>query len=157
MRFRFAFVLVVMVANLYGCDNQEKSKEISTTSNAVSSENWKESDLFETGNYTFLGVKDKLGFIYDEKTTKLYVNEDQKYMWHFWSSDSNISGKLTVKGIHETNRKEEIILDQIQLNGPLNGATLAANSSMKFDKRGIWKLDAYINELYFGSVYINVY
>ena len=50
---------------------------------ACNQDNWKESSTFESGSYTMIGKKDKIGFIYDNSIDiRFFPEEENKYMWH---------------------------------------------------------------------------
>jgi len=119
---------------------------------------WKESSLFNSGSYTMIGEEGKLGFIYnDSEADKFYPNKTNKYMWHFWGESSDLEGKeLKVVGTNNDNEQIDIFEGSI-LYGPINGADAHYPSQMTLPSEGIWRLDAYVGEKLFGSVYVKVY
>jgi len=124
---------------------------------ACNKDNWKESSLFESGSYTMIGEKDKIGFIYDNsEVDRFYPNKENKYMWHIWGAD--VANKsLKVEAVYE-NTSEPIHLFEARLSGtPLNGADAVTPSSIVLPKLGMVKLNAYIDEKYFGSVFVKVH
>ena len=99
-----------------------------------------------------------MGFIYDDtEVTKFYPNKEQKYMWHFWGSDDEFKGELKVIASHKESGAQFTILENLPLGGPNNGADQHAPSYMSLPKDGLWKLDAYIGEKLFGSVFVTVH
>ncbi|MFC7063409.1 hypothetical protein [Halobacillus seohaensis] len=142
--FRLVYmILVVLAVFLVGCSEEE----------------WKESELFESGSFTMLGEEGQLGFIYDgEEVTKFYPDKEQKYMWHFWGNEEALDGQLKVVGTHNVSGSNVDALD----NQPLivkehNGADASVPTIMSLPKSGMWKLDAYINDTLHGSVYVQVH
>lgn len=119
---------------------------------------WKESSLFNSGSYTMIGEEGKLGFIYnDSEADKFYPNKTNKYMWHFWGESSDLEGKeLKVVGTNNDNEQIDIFEGSI-FNGPINGADAHRPSQMTLPSEGIWRLDAYVGEKLFGSVYVKVH
>ncbi|MDQ0273262.1 hypothetical protein [Cytobacillus purgationiresistens] len=59
-------------------------------------ENWEESSLFTSGNYTMIGEEGGIGFIFGgNETSKHNPDKIQKYMCHFWGSEE----EFTVIGV----------------------------------------------------------
>ena len=146
----FAVILSLAIA---GCKEEEsigKNEE-------VIKNNWNESSLFESGGYTMIGEEGRLGIIYDDsEEVRFHPNKEQKYMWHFWGEEKELEGELKVVATQE-NEDEEILVTSGVLGGANNGADKHAPSNMSLPKSGIWKLDAYIGESLFGSVYVKVH
>lgn len=119
---------------------------------------WEESEIFYSGSYSMIGVEDRLGFIYaDEEVTKFYPGKVQKYMWHFWGEDEELDGELKVLGTHESGGEPITVLGSQGIGGPNNGADAHIPSNMSLPESGMWKLDAYIGDELFGSVYVMVH
>jgi hypothetical protein len=91
-------ILILMFGLLLvGCSNAKQTTK---------EENWKESSLFESGSYTMIGEKERLGFIYDDsEVLKFYPNKTQKYMWHFWGEEQEFNGKLKVVATHFSGKR----------------------------------------------------
>ncbi|MQR94483.1 DUF4871 domain-containing protein [Fictibacillus phosphorivorans] len=123
---------------------------------ACSQDIWKESPSFESGGYKLIGEKGKLGFIYENSEVDQFSpNKVNKYMWHVWGSDM-ANKMLRVEAIKE-NTSEQIHLFEARLSGtPHNGADAVTPSSMALPKPGMWKLNAYVDDQLFGSVYVKV-
>lgn len=134
---------------LIGCSNAKQT---------VTEEKWGESPLFISGNYTMMGEKGRLGFIYDDsEVLRFYPNKIQKYMWHFWGKDQEFKGKLKVVAKHENGNEQLTILKDIVVSGAHNGADRHIPSNMSLPNSGMWKLDAYFGDKLFGSIYVKVH
>jgi hypothetical protein len=148
-----------------GCqEKEEKMKEDdSVPSNSEQKkssdvQNWKESPLFKSGNYTLIGEEGRLGFIYDDsEVSRFYPDKVQMYMWHFWGDDEEFDGALKVIATHENGEEQITVLEGYTLGGPNNGADRHAPFNISLPKSGMWKLDAYIGDKLFGSVYVEVH
>lgn len=73
-----------------------------------------------------------------------------------WGSDEEFNDTLTVKAFHQDTSEKIELVKETSLGGSLNGANNHAPTTMKFTKKGMWALDAYIGDKLFGSVIINV-
>ncbi|WLR42272.1 DUF4871 domain-containing protein [Bacillus carboniphilus] len=136
------FLLFITFVYLVGCSNEE----------------WEESSIFESENYRMIGVEDKLGFIYDDsKATRFYSGEANKYMWHFWGDSEKLKGNLKVIATHNDSKEEMTVIENLPIGGPNNGADAHIPSMMSLPKKGMWKLDAYVDDQLHGSVFIKVY
>ncbi|OEH91047.1 DUF4871 domain-containing protein [Bacillus solimangrovi] len=120
-------------------------------------EDWKESPIFESDNYTMIGEQERLAFIYGDETVKFLPNKVNKYMWHFWGTEEEFNGSLTVIATHEVSNEQVTVVEDQILGGPNNGADKHVPSIMSLPKSGMWKLDAYIGENLFGSVFVKVH
>ncbi|SES45493.1 hypothetical protein [Psychrobacillus sp. OK032] len=137
-----------------GCNEEEPIKE------EVIQHNWKESSLFESGSYTMIGEEGRLGFLYnDSEVDRFYPNKTQKYMWHFWGNEDELIGDIEVLGTHENSNEEIIVVPRKENTflSPNNGADQHSPTNMMLPKSGMWKLDAYIGDRLFGSVYVKVH
>ncbi|WP_336822885.1 hypothetical protein [Sporosarcina sp. USHLN248] len=139
---------------IVGCNDEEPTKA------EVIQHNWNESPLFKSGSYTMIGEEGRLGFIYDDsEVVRFYPDKTQKYMWHFWGNEDELIGDFIVLGTHE-NSDEEITVFPKSGNtnlSPINGADQHMPTNMTLPKSGMWKLDAYIGDDIFGSVYVKVH
>ncbi|ATP42155.1 hypothetical protein CSE16_20250 [Solibacillus sp. R5-41] len=146
----FAVILSLVIA---GCNDEESIEK----KEEVIQHNWKESPLFESGSYTMIGEEGRLGFLYnDAEVDRFYPDKVQKYMWHFWGEEQELEGELKVVATHE-NDDEEIYVTGGGLSSANNGADKHMPSHMSLPKSGMWKLDAYIGDRLFGSVYVKVH
>ena len=149
--FCVAFLALVIIA---GCNDEEPIKE------EVIQHNWNESLLFKSGSYTMIGEEGRLGFIYDDsEVVRFYPNKTQKYMWHFWGNEEELIGDFKVLGTHENSDKEITVVSKKENSflSPNNGADQHFPTNMTLTKSGMWKLDAYVDDEIFGSVYVKVH
>ncbi|MFE4523712.1 hypothetical protein ACFRCQ_16625 [Cytobacillus firmus] len=152
-----SIISIIVILTTVGCTNKNKETITTNVENNNLAQKWNQSPLFKSGNYTMIGEKGRLGFIYDDsEVVRFYPNKTQKYMWHFWGEDQEFNGKLKVVAIHENN-EEQITVVEGGLGGDNNGADRHAPSNMSLPKSGMWKLDAYIGDKLFGSVYVKVH
>ena len=151
------FVFSAIISLVITGSNKEESNE--KTEETIQ-HNWNESPLFESGGYTIIGEEGRLGFLYDDReVVRFYPNKTQKYMWHFWGNEDELIGDIEVLGTHE-NSDEEIIIVPKKDNSflsPNNGANQHSPTNMMLPNSGMWKLDAYIGDRLFGSVYVKVH
>ena len=119
---------------------------------------WKVSPLFKSGAYTMIGQEGRLGFIYDDlEVSRFYPHKVQKYMWHFWGKPEELKGKLKVVGVSKETGEQITVFETQALGGANNGADAHTPSGMSLPSSGLWRLDAYIREKYFGSVVVQVH
>ena len=121
---------------------------------------WQESPLFESGSYTMIGEEEKAGFIYDGgEVVRFYENEPQKYMWHFWGSQTELTGPFKVVGTHENSSEgiEVVPEGDVLIPSPNNGADHHVPTLMSLHETGMWKLEAVINDKVMGTVYVEVH
>lgn len=139
------FLLVAFLLVLVGCQKSEN-------------ENWKQSSLFEIKGLSMIGVKDKVGFVYDDnEVIRFYPNKENKYMWHFWFKDETKNyDKLTVRAT-QGNKKITLIDNVSILNTANNRADAHYPSLMSLPKSGMWKLEVYIDNNLFETLYIKVH
>lgn len=140
------FVIVIVYVNT--SKTQEKIK------------GWEQSPLFTAGIYKMIGEEGRIGFIYDDtktEPTRFYPNKPNKYMWHFWGKEDELNGTLKVVATHQNDGKQVILMKDVTLAGPNNGADRHIPSSMSLPESGMWKLDAYIGDKLFGTIYVKVY
>lgn len=150
----FLISIVILSFGIAGCNNEEPIKE------EVIQNNWKESPLFESGGYTMIGEEGRLGFIYDDaEVVRFYPDKVQKYMWHFWGKEDELIGDFEVLGTHENSKEGIIIVPKGENSSlsPNNGADNHIPTNMTLPKSGVWKLDAYIGNRLFGSVFVEVH
>ncbi|WKA52719.1 hypothetical protein QWY22_09235 [Planococcus liqunii] len=120
---------------------------------------WQESPLFESGPYTMIGEEGRAGFIYDDAEVSR-INEDktQKYMWHFWGSQAELTGTFKVLGVHENSPEEIVVVPKMKSRpSPNNGADHHIPTMMELPEKGMWKLTAVFNDKVIGTVYVEVH
>lgn len=155
--FKNNFFLICAVFSalvIAGCNDEEPIKE------EVIQHNWSESPLFKSGSYTMIGEEGRLGFIYDDsEVVRFYPDKVQTYMWHFWGNEDELIGDFKVLGTHENSDEEITVVPTIgsSFSSPSNGADHHIPTNMMLPKSGMWKLDAYIGDEIFGSIYLKVH
>ncbi|CAH8770984.1 DUF4871 domain-containing protein [Paenibacillus dendritiformis] len=140
-------LLLFMIALIAGCASAE-------------AEQWQLSPVFDvkfTDNqgreraFTFRGVKGKIGM----PDAPLYVDVPQKIVWHFWDDPSRLEGAFTVIGTSQKTGESRILLKE-QMPGPTPnlGANATLPSGLKLTASGMWKLDIYIGDLRYETLYV---
>lgn len=148
---RVTFLFLAVIFILVGCADGE---------NEIVVDKWKQSPLFESGGYSMIGVKDKIGFIYDNsELIRFYPNKENKYMWHIWFEDTATEHeKFTVKAIHQDDNEQITLIDNVSLSdSPNNGADIHLPSNMSFPKSGMWKLECFLDGVLFETIYVKVH
>jgi hypothetical protein len=116
-------------------------------------------------NYVLAGEKDKVGFLvgpYQNDKGELLeqqpiiAGKGNKYMWHFWGSKEELEGSFNVMAVKEGTTREIDVFSARGLGGPLNGADAANPSSMELPEAGMWRLNVYIHDQLFSSIYVRV-
>ncbi|MFZ3591866.1 hypothetical protein ACOI1C_22320, partial [Bacillus sp. DJP31] len=119
---------------------------------------WKSSPFFTLGGYTMIGEKDRIGFIHEDTLdARFHPNKGNKYMWHFWGKESEFDGELKVIATHESSWEQITLIAGSPLGGPNNTADIHVPSNMSLPMSGMWKLEAYFGDEYFGNVFVEVY
>ncbi|MBK3495004.1 DUF4871 domain-containing protein [Viridibacillus sp. YIM B01967] len=121
---------------------------------------WKESEIFKAGDYEMIGIEERVGFIYD-KDTPIVEGQVGKFMWDFWGEKDQLKGRFKVLGTHEGSEEEIIIIPESvrELKIPPNKhntADISIPTNMEFEKSGMWKLDVYLDDKLFDTIYVNV-
>ncbi|MGK7377336.1 DUF4871 domain-containing protein [Planococcus sp. 1R117A] len=155
------FFSIIGLIVLTGCAGSSDKNSKIEAEEMIKVENWKESPLFESNNFSMIGQEGRAGFIYENsEVDRFYTNRINKYMWHFWGSEEELSGAFQVIGTHEK-RKEPIVVvpereGQSSLS-PNNGADHHIPSNMALPKKGLWKLDVVIDDKIIGTVFVEVH
>lgn len=152
-------VVLVFFFTMAACDDDYIDKSEPEQEKVVSAaEDWEESPMFKVDNYQMIGEEGRLGFIFDNtEVTKFYPDKINKYMWHFWGNGEEFKGELKVVAVHKGSGEQITILEGRPLAGPNNGADQHVPSNMSLPKEGLWKLEAYIGEKLFGTIFVKVY
>ncbi len=140
--------LFLLIIALFSCSNKNET-----------SQQWKESNIFETGNYKMIGIKGRVGFIYDKKNMPIVDGQQNKYMWDLWGEKNQLEKKFKVLGTHEGSKKDVIIVPETINNlqiSPNNSADVSIPTSMEFKKSGMWKLDVLLDGKLFDTIYVKV-
>lgn len=141
------FSIIMLFLFLSGCANQEEYKKEAQVE-------WKVSPTFLSGGYEMRGIPDRLAII----DTPFIAGQQQKYMWHFWGSLDEVTGKLTILAEHQDTGKKIPLIQKVYIvpASPNNGADNHLPSLMSLPSKGLWKLDAYIDERPFDSIIVKV-
>ncbi|ETT64715.1 DUF4871 domain-containing protein [Paenibacillus sp. FSL H8-0457] len=119
----------------------------------VPDSSWEPSPNFVSGSYAMSGVEGRLGFIYPD----LIAGKPNKYMWHFWGRDEELTGDLVITAVKQNSSE---IIDVFKVAGlrpsPLNGADAAIPTSMSLPSPGLWRIMVSIDGQLFGSVIVEV-
>lgn len=137
-------------------ENQQENLVLTKTNESK----WQESPLFGSGSYTMIGEEGKAGFIYDDsEVVRFYENESQKYMWHFWGSQTELTGPFKVVGTHENSSEDIVVVPEgdVSIPNPNSGADHHVPTLMSLPEKGMWKLEALINDKVMGTVYVEVH
>ena len=151
MFYRLIIVSLMSFVFLMGCQTTDDTTE---NIEEVDTDHKKPSETFQSGGYTMLGEKDRLGFIVSENET-FKTGQGQKYMWHLWGTQKELDGRFKVLGTHEKGDKTTVVASN-DLGGPNNGADAHTPSIMSLPKKGIWTLSAYVGDELFDTVTIEV-
>lgn len=149
--------MMITLLVLTGCE------EISGESDESAAEelNWEQSPLFEANGYSMIGEEGAAGFIYeDSEVVRFYPNKIQKYMWHFWGSEEDITGEFLVIGTHEETQEQIEVVPEgrdISRLAPNNGEPYRIPRHMTLPKKGMWKLEAKFDDKVVGTVYVEVH
>lgn len=160
MRFLMSILFVFLF--LIGCEAEKP--------NPVDKE-WKVSPMFKSGAYTMIGQENRLGFIYDDnEVTRFYPGKMQKYMWHFWGNTPEetkqlFGQKLKIIGVSEETGEKINVFEggtgvpnpNVQPPIPDNDKVARAPSLMSLPSKGLWRLDAFIDDKLYGSVVVQVH
>ncbi|WP_233569593.1 DUF4871 domain-containing protein [Planomicrobium sp. Y74] len=155
--FRGLFLMMITLLVLTGCN------EISGESDESAAEelNWEQSPLFEANGYSMIGEEGVTGFIYeDSEVDRFYPNKIQKYMWHFWESEKDITGKFMVIGTQEKTQEQIEVVPagrDISRLAPNDGEPYRIPTHMALPKKGMWKLEAKFDDQVVGTVYVEVH
>ncbi|MCG7346451.1 DUF4871 domain-containing protein [Sporosarcina sp. ACRSL] len=167
----FVFVSFLFLFTLFGCEAMEGKTE--------KKETWEVSSIFKLpvtfgdgteGEYLLIGEEGKVGFLVgsgekgEAEAEPIIANQANKYMWHFWGDEDDLSGDFKVIGVNEEGEDHPVLLrgDKIVWEylgstvSPHNGADSHIPSNMVFPSSGLWKLMIYFDEELFGEIVISV-
>ncbi|WP_371018449.1 DUF4871 domain-containing protein [Pseudalkalibacillus sp. JSM 102089] len=145
----FLPVLLILLTSCNG-DGQAVTKQV------VQKENQAEvSNTFTSGSYKMIGEEERIGFIYSDASA-FKAGEPNKYMWHLWGDEDELDGSLKVIGRHQETNEEIVVFESDELAGPHNGADAHVPSTMQLPSTGVWELDAYVGEEFFGTIVVEV-
>ncbi|XKE94559.1 DUF4871 domain-containing protein [Metaplanococcus flavidus] len=155
--FRRLFLMMITLLVLTGCNDFPGENE----ETAAEERNWEQSPLFESNGYSMIGEEGRAGFIYeDSEVDRFYPDKIQKYMWHFWESEEDLTGKFMVIGTHELTQEQiEVVPEGLDVSrlAPNDGEPHRVPTNMTLPKKGMWKLEAMFDDKIVGTVYVKVH
>lgn len=98
------------------------------------------------------GVEGRLAFL----GMDFAAGKPNKYMWHFWGPDEELTGDLTFTAVKQHSHE---IIDVFQTDirpSPMYGADAMLPSMMMLPSPGLWRIMASIDGQLFGSVVVEV-
>ncbi|WLR46446.1 DUF4871 domain-containing protein [Halobacillus litoralis] len=107
---------------------------------------------FEVGSYTMRGIPDRVAFI----DAPWVEGEAQKYMWHFWGSEDELTGPFKVTGTQMKTGETVTVFEAREIAGPVNGADASLPSNMSLPESGEWKLETSMDGEAFGTILVHV-
>ncbi|MEK8128410.1 DUF4871 domain-containing protein [Paenibacillus filicis] len=119
---------------------------------SVSEGEWSASPLFAAGPYQLRGIAGRAGFI----DPGFKAGQSNKYMWHFWGSDRELQGEFRVLAVKQGTDKLIEVFRSGELGGALNGADRHVPSTMSLPESGNWRLLAFIGDMLFESIVVQV-
>ncbi|MGG3283109.1 DUF4871 domain-containing protein [Paenibacillus solani] len=118
----------------------------------VPDSSWEPSPSFVSGNYAMIGVEGRLGFIHPG----LVAGQPNKYMWHFWGRDEELTGDLDITAVKkDTTEIIEVFRSKLR-PGKHNGADATLPTTMSLPSPGLWRIMTSIDGQLFGSVIVEV-
>lgn len=141
------FGIILLFLFLSGCANQEEYQK-------KTQDDWKVSPTFQSGGYEMRGIPNRLAII----NTPFIAGQSHEYIWHFWGSLDEVTGKLTIIAEHKDTGKKIPLLQKVFIipAKPKNGADNHVPCMMSLPNKGLWRLDAYLDERPFDSIVVNV-
>jgi hypothetical protein len=135
------------------------SSDLSDT--ASPSDNWQEDKPFVVGDHKMIGKEGKFGL----QKMNGEPNEDFAilgrgihYQIYFWGNTDRFVGNYKLFATHK-GTKEVLKLYEwpiAQVTDDTNGSVAQSGGKTSFDEPGLWKLDVYINDIYYDTVVIDV-
>ena len=133
--------IIALVLLLTGC-GPEKAEPVE----------WKESPTFDSAGQIMRGNEGHLAIL----DTPFIAGEHRDYVWHFWGSTPELAGKLTLTAVHQDSGTRATLVEREFMVPvkPLNGADNHAVTLLSLPSKGLWRLTAYINGQFFGSIVV---
>lgn len=98
------------------------------------------------------GVEGRLAFL----GMNFAACKPNKYMWHFWGKDEELTGDLTFTAVKQhSNELIDVFQTEIRPS-PMYGADAMLPSMMMLPSPGLWRIMASIDGQLFGSVVVEV-
>lgn len=122
------------------------------------------------GEDILIGKEGKVGFLVgsgkvgEATTLPIIANQTNKYMWHFWGKEDEISGDFKVIGVNEAGEEHPILVssnnsvwayENVGMS-PKNGADSHIPSTLNFPSSGLWTLNVYFNDVFFEEIVVKV-
>lgn len=161
------WISALILMTLVGCKNVEEDKKLEESPTFTLPVTFHDGTK---GEYVLIGKEGKVGILVgsgnegEAVATRFIANQPNKYMWHFWGEEENISGDFKVVGIDKDGKEHPVLLSgnntvwqysNVSIS-PNNGADSHIPSSMMFPTSGLWKLKIYFNDQLFEELVINV-
>lgn len=163
---RLGLGYIVLLIFLIGCSKTDTNVMVKESPNVLD-ESWQVSSMFKNDDYMLIGEQGKIGFIYDDKeVVRFYPGKKQKYMWHFWAETPQETQKLFGKKVKiigiskQTGEKVNVFESGIGIPNTAikdNDKVGRMPSMMSLPSKGLWRLEAYVDEKLFGSVVVEVH
>lgn len=118
----------------------------------VPDSSWEPSPNFVSGSYAMSGVEGRLGFIYPD----LIAGKPNKYMWHFWGRDEELTGDLVITAVKQNSSEIIDVFKSRVAPYPHNGADASLPTTMSLPSPGLWRIMVSIDGQLFGSVIVEV-
>ncbi|WP_456289496.1 DUF4871 domain-containing protein [Paenibacillus sp. AK002] len=113
---------------------------------------WEPSPSFVSGSYAMTGVEGRLGFIH----SGLIAGKPNKYMWHFWGLDEELTGELVITAVKQNSSEIIDVFKSRVAPYPHNGADASLPTTMLLPSPGLWRITVSIDGQLFGSVIVEV-
>jgi hypothetical protein len=146
-----ALCLVLNIVVLAGCTSgtpiEKPAWEISSTFGVPFKD-----DQGNERTFMLRGIENKLGIT----DAPLYVGVSQKVLWHFWGDPETLVGKaFKVEGTSAKSGEKIKLFEYSRLGlSPNLGATTSLPSGIKLTSTGLWKLDIYLDNVYYDSLIV---
>ncbi|KOP64578.1 hypothetical protein AMS62_04410 [Bacillus sp. FJAT-18019] len=118
----------------------------------VPDSSWEPSPSFVSSDYAMTGVEGRLGFIHPG----LVAGQPNKYMWHFWGRDEDLTGDLDITAVKKDTSEIIEVFHSKLMPGKHNGADATLPTTMSLPSPGLWRIMTSINGQLFGSVIVEV-
>ncbi|WP_244996473.1 DUF4871 domain-containing protein [Paenibacillus sp. FSL W8-0186] len=150
-RWGISVFLILIVVTMTGCMKSADSLN-------SESQPWEESPLFQSNGYSMIGEEGRIGFLFDDSDVMRFKpNKVQKYMWHLWGDEQELNGKFKVVASPENGGEPVTVLEDLSLGSANNGADRHIPSQMSLPAKGMWKMDAYVGDSLFGTIFVQVH
>ena len=141
----FTKTLFLILFLVSGCANQDGPPSSETV--------WEVSPTFQSDGIQMRGIPHRLAVI----DTPFQAGQEQKHMLHFWGKLDEVTGKLTVIAEQKDTGKTVSLLHNSYIIPavPNNGADNHLPLSVTLPSQGLWRLNVYIGDRFFDSIFVN--